>query len=88
MKFEKKPKELPKVPHIPKEMSGIIRDFSGMSGPETTKGYLQTYREAQRLTLAARNEFMTGAVGGNVRWVKAYAKERNAYNQFKMVLVL
>ena len=70
---------------IPNEVSFIIGYFFGMSG-SSVKGYLQTYRDAQRLTLAARDEFMTGAVGSNVRWAKAYAKECKARKQLKLVL--
>jgi len=71
---------------LPNELSCIIGHFFGMSGSQSVKGYLQTYRDAQRLTLAARDEFMTGAIGSNVRWAKAYAKECKARNQLKLVL--
>ncbi len=86
----------PKVPNkLPEELSCVIGDFFGMSGAKSVKGYLQIYRDAQRLTLAARNEFMTQDIlrGSNVtntllrlRWQTAYAKECKARNQLKLVL--
>jgi len=70
---------------LPKELIGNIREFFGMSGSETVSGFLHSHRDAQRLCRDAQIEFMTGASGANVRWVKAYAKLRKARAELKCV---
>lgn len=78
-------KKLKTAPTLPQELTGNIREFFGLPGSETVRRFLHSLRDAQRLCRAAQIEFMTGAVGGNVRWVNAYAKVRKARNQLKCV---